>query len=476
MIKRHLQSIESSISVGFSGSEIHVAIKALHDSGGESFARPEIVYNQRLVLPHALGELLYRIELGAHRLEAPFLYIPASPMRTAIAPQSLERLLEQVRLHAFEVVLKHVLQPGLLLVGEILRVLGEAVLGMLEHFLEAFALHPPRLLGPDLAERLVQVGHDMEAVEDVHGGGNLLLDDFEVRLPHVRADVADGFASPLAELVEECPQGFDGPLFGDVEKASAAAVDLVDQSNVVMSLALAPLVHSDRFDALEIAMLQAVAHHSRDGAENRIPTCMEGLGDLLPAQPARPLSQEQLVGLGDRALALSPRNALDLDPAGSAMHAPHAVLEIGFESPDRYEIEESALVAAVVAGGFAAAARADGLGAFARLDLGDDAQSPLHALETDAAVNKTLEPMARVEQGLQLHRRFLVGIGFTPYDRAASVSKSSFCDKTSFFSKRNNSNLRSIGRSEGQVQYRIKSPARWTERSEFMPKLNLLAA
>jgi hypothetical protein len=44
------------------------------------------------------------------------------------------------------------------------------------------------------------------------------------------------------------------------------------------------------------------------------------------------------------------------------------------------------------------------------------------------------------------------------------------------FSKKSERHTRSIGRSEEQGQYRIKSPAGRAERSEFMPRLPLLAA
>jgi len=58
MVKRHLQSLEGSISVGLSRSEIHVAVQALDDARGELLLRLEVVDYKLLVLPDAPGELL----------------------------------------------------------------------------------------------------------------------------------------------------------------------------------------------------------------------------------------------------------------------------------------------------------------------------------------------------------------------------------------------------------------------------------
>jgi len=35
MIKRNFQSIEATITVGFSGNQIHIAVEALDGAGGE---------------------------------------------------------------------------------------------------------------------------------------------------------------------------------------------------------------------------------------------------------------------------------------------------------------------------------------------------------------------------------------------------------------------------------------------------------
>jgi len=480
MIKTKFQSFVGPESVRLSGGQIHIAVQPLHDARGKLLLRLEVVYYELLVLPDASGELLDGVELRAHRPEAPLAQVPANPMGAAVAPQRLEGFLEQVGAHALEVVLHDILELGSLLVGEVFGALREAVLGVLEHALVAVGLEPPGLGRADLAERLVEVGDNVEAVQEVKGMRQLLGDHLEVGLPHVRADVADARGAVRAEHAEEAQQGLDGAPGGDVKPAAPTLVDLVDQGGVVVPLALAPLVHADGPDALEVAMPQAGVHHALDRAEHAVPADPEGFGDLLPAHALGPAGEEELAGLGYGALALDPSELLDLHPAARAVHAPHAVGEVELMPPQRHELEAPLPSRGVVDRGLAPAARAGRPGAFSRKDGRDYAMPVLRVLEADLFVDKALERKDLVEQSLQLHRRPLLSSFFTPYDAKAPVRLSTSIGRPRHcFSEKSERHSRCIGRSGGQGQSRIKSPACGTEPAmagEFMPRLPLLAA
>src|SRR6056297_90606 len=114
MIKRHFQSFEASITVSFSGHQIHIAVEAFHDAGGELTFCLEVVDDEVLVFAYRLNESLDWFELRTGGSIAPLFQIPSSPIRTAISPQHLEGFLEQVGFHALEVVLDDLVESCLL--------------------------------------------------------------------------------------------------------------------------------------------------------------------------------------------------------------------------------------------------------------------------------------------------------------------------------------------------------------------------
>ena len=146
--------------------------------------------------------------------------------------------------------------------------------------------------------------------EDVQSLRDLLLDDLQVGLPHVRAHVADARASLLSKHAEEAQQRLDRAVLGHEQNPWAIALDLVYQGGVAVALAPLPFVHADGLDAVQVAMLQAVFDHRLDRAVDRVPAGAERLDGLLPAKAPRPLGQEKLVGPAKRALAFGPEDAL----------------------------------------------------------------------------------------------------------------------------------------------------------------------
>ena len=75
--------------------------------------------------------------------------------------------------------------------------------------------HLARLGGADLIQRLIHLGHDVEAIQDVQRLGAFRADHPEVRLPHVRADELDPGGQLGANHREEALDGVHRPLFAD---------------------------------------------------------------------------------------------------------------------------------------------------------------------------------------------------------------------------------------------------------------------
>ncbi len=100
---------------------------------------------------------------------------------------------------------------------------------MLEHLLVAVLFHPPGLARADLIDRLVHLGHDVVAVQDVHCVARPLGDHFQVSLPHVAANVLQRRQYVFAQEIEEPVERLLRPLPAHPQQASHAGVDLVDQ-------------------------------------------------------------------------------------------------------------------------------------------------------------------------------------------------------------------------------------------------------
>ena len=92
--------------------------------------------------------------------------------------------------------------------GEILRIFQETVFAFDQHVDVAVPLQSPGFRSTNLIEGLVQVGYQVEAIEDVQRLGCLFLDHFEVRLPQIRADVEDLAALLRSQFPEKTQERF----------------------------------------------------------------------------------------------------------------------------------------------------------------------------------------------------------------------------------------------------------------------------
>src|SRR5262245_26698656 len=75
--------------------------------------------------------------------------------------------------------------------------------------------------------------------------GTFLLDDLQIRLPHVRADEGDLGDDFLAHGSEESLDGVDGSFSPDPEQAGDSDVDLIDQRQILVALGVLDFIHAD---------------------------------------------------------------------------------------------------------------------------------------------------------------------------------------------------------------------------------------
>src|SRR5215469_10357786 len=119
-------------------------------------------------------------------------------------------------------------------------------------------------------------------VEDVDGVGAALADHPQIGLPHVRADELDAVQCCLADQVEELLETLHGPILADPEQADAALLDLVDQGQIGVALAILDLVDPDRLDGADLAVFEPPGHDIFDRLADLVPAGAEGVGGFLP--------------------------------------------------------------------------------------------------------------------------------------------------------------------------------------------------
>ena len=166
-----------------------------------------------------------------------------------------------------------------------------------------------------------------------------LADHPQIGLPHVRADELDAFGQLLADQGEELLEALDGALLADPQQARAILLDLVDQGQVLVTFGILDLIDADRPDRTQVAMLQPPLHHILHRLADLVPGGAKRHGGFLPGQLARPVRQEQHVGLGQLVLADRPGHLFDPHPAGPAIDPPHAIEQHHQQAPERDELE-----------------------------------------------------------------------------------------------------------------------------------------
>lgn len=117
-------------------------------------------------------------------------------------PKELELLLEQVSPNRLEVVVEQLGQPRILLLGKVFPAYEPQLAAFAQDRLVAFVFERLGLTGPHLTERFAKMGHDVETIQHVHGLAGLFGDDFQIRFPHVAANVVQPGATCRTEPAE----------------------------------------------------------------------------------------------------------------------------------------------------------------------------------------------------------------------------------------------------------------------------------
>jgi hypothetical protein len=149
-------------------------------------------------------------------------------------------------------------------------------------------LHPAAFFGANSVERLVHIGNDVEAVEDIQSLGASFSDEFQVRLPHVGADKADLGNDLLAHGGKESLEGLNGPLLSHPEQTGDADIDLVDQRQILVPFGLLDFVNADGVDLPQHPVLQTPGDDVLDRIENLVPRGAKCFSGLFPGKAACP--------------------------------------------------------------------------------------------------------------------------------------------------------------------------------------------
>src|SRR5512143_3764255 len=119
-----------------------------------------------------------------------------------------------------------------LLARQVLRPLQEAPPRPLQDRLVTITLQSFRFLRSDLVQRLAELLHHMEPVQDVNRLTQVLGDHVEVRLPHIAAHELHLLTGRFPETFQARTKAGLGPLLGHGQQPSCLSTDVVNQRQI----------------------------------------------------------------------------------------------------------------------------------------------------------------------------------------------------------------------------------------------------
>jgi len=288
------------------------------------------------VFAQRLDECLDGFQAAPVRAAAPAAQVLGGGVSLLVLPEKAERLFPVIGPDGLEAApVDDLLQPFALFVGQVLRALQEGVAQILEDR-EPLTRKLRRLGPPDLVDGLVELGLDVEAVEDVHGVGKQFGRGLQVRPPHVAAHMPDVRAPGPAPLLQDAGERALLAPPGDEEKARLRRAELVDEGLVFALDTEVDLVDADGGDPGQVTVFQPPVHGLADGLAHLVPAAAENPGNLVPGEPLRPTRQEPSVRLRQRALAIRPRDLLRARPARRAVRPPRRVHQHHLQHAQRH--------------------------------------------------------------------------------------------------------------------------------------------
>src|SRR5712691_4809634 len=402
MVQRDFDAPIGTEAIRLSGGQFRLVIQALDGGSGNLAARPKPVEEQRAMAPQHAGDLLHRLDLRSHDLDAPFIEKRPGPVDRPVGPERLERLPQQGRADGSEIVAHQIREPHALVGGAMLMSLEQNPAGLGQPRLPAAPPQIVDLRSPHVVDRVAHMLGDVEAVEDVERMASFLRDHLQIRLPHVAADEPQDSGPVPPKPAEERQQGFDAALLADPQQALASDIDLIDERQVAVAALPLNFVDPDRLDPAQIHMGAAPRHGHRDRAEHLVPTRVEDLGDLTPTEPLRPAGEKPLVGGGPLVIPVGPGHLLDAHAAGRAVDAAHHIEEEHRDPPERHELKlarREAIVLRALTPAHRTARTIPRMG----VDVDLEHQSARPTLQLHGAVDKSPLLLDPIQDSLDLH-------------------------------------------------------------------------
>ena len=192
------------------------------------------------------GDLLHRLEAGAHDLDAPLVKERAGPVNRSVVPEVVKPFPQQHGADGPQVVLHELPQAGALLARLILSAFQEQPARFREKRLSPALSERADFGAADLIDRLAQVLGDMKAVQNVERVPGFLGDDVEVRLPHVAADERERRGPLSPEPAEKLEQRLGASVLADPQQTLPRRVDLIHEGQEVAAVLPVDLIDADR--------------------------------------------------------------------------------------------------------------------------------------------------------------------------------------------------------------------------------------
>ncbi len=348
------------------------------------------------------SDFLHGGKLRPHRSPTPRVQKLPRPLRRRIRPEQLEVFLQQITPDRAEIVAQQLGQSDVLLGTQVLRALQEQPSCLGQDGLIALGLERPRFLRPDVINGLIQVGHDVEAIQDMNGVAGLFHNDLQVRPPHIATDVLQCLAAFRAEPPEEPQERADGALLPHPQQSFARGVNLVDQRQILMPPLPLDLIDADGADTRQIHVRPSPGHGHLHRPKDVVPTGVEGLGHLLPTQPLGPPRQKPGIGRGQVVLAICPRQPLHADPTARTFHPPRGVDEEHGQAPQWHKFKPTH-GQRIIAWPRVCAPRTTGPAVSARADVCLNDQCLSGVNKPHVLVHKRLEFLQPIQKLLHLH-------------------------------------------------------------------------
>src|ERR1700675_1165270 len=154
---------------------------------------------------------------------------------------------------------------------------------------------------------------------------------------------------------------------------------------------------------IQAPVLQTPIDDVLDRTEHLLPGGLKACGNFCPGQYLCPTRKKLHIRPRQLMLAIAPGDVLDFYATCGAIHAAHRIKGIHRNAPERNKLEAARLVGTIVSRCGLKTARADRRRSFPSLHLNLDAIDAAKFGQSHRPVNKTLEFLTVLQDGLHKH-------------------------------------------------------------------------